>query len=129
MLEWLVVLSGFSFPTGGAGAQGTSLCMVLHSSWGETMWSMCSRSSYPSNAAHFGVYHTGRCSASPLQFSDPPGSRLALEKLVVVLVRGSDVRNNLCHHVGDPPLSYKFDCVLHPLSPFPFKATGKDEHK
>ena len=89
-----------SFPIGGAVGSGeTSLCGVTLVRE-RAMQPMCSHLSYTSNAVCLGLCITGGF----FNFNPhvPGFSQWCFldEWLLVALVRGSKVRNYLCHHLG-----------------------------
>lgn len=108
---WLSSL-GFS-PLKKAEAQGTPLCVVL--AWWGVIWSTCSCFSYPSNAVCLGLLVQGQGASASHPCSRILSGFLSLNSWLVILVRGLEVRNSLCCHLGDVTLQLhlSFNPILH----------------
>lgn len=102
MLGALVVPPRSSLPTKGTEAQERPLSLMMGWAGGEAVGSGCSCFSYTSNAVCLGLPGAGLGELEPhLHVQGFSQWCLVLEELVVVLVKGSEVRNYLCYHLGD----------------------------
>lgn len=90
------------FCPGGTVGYRRPLHVVLCRSGGEAVPSACSRSSYLLMRSVL-VSGAGVCSASPLCSRILSMVSFHESLLVVLLERGSQLRNDLCYHLGDVP--------------------------
>lgn len=94
--------------------RGDLACMVMRWPGGGAMWSLGSCFSYPTDAVCPGVPGAKGCPLSPPNPRWIPGllQWCLLEWLLVLLLAGSEVRNNVCYHLNHVTLSSKFrsDC-------------------
>lgn len=83
-------------------AWGRLLHVVLCRCGGRSMSSMCSSFSCPPNAACVGLCGTGGVlQPHPRVFGFSPWCLVLEYLLVILLMRGSKLRNDLCCHLGD----------------------------